>query len=203
MECREKIIFTCQKICFFKSSIAPNNNQLTHLVFRKNFTHWSHFQISVHFLPGHIFLNVSGEDITNANPILTNVNDKSPKCYELLWLSRKENKSLFTRTDLTISIQINFNLTGQKRRPQGEDIIFVLKMGILHFLVWFLQNQEFIANIQCTTNPRPHQTPSVRQGGRVWFRISIHSLLLESMRKRNLSSRRKLKKTDITSWKYE
>ena len=48
---------------------------------------------------------------------------------------QKENKSLFTRTDLTISIQINFNLTGQKRRPQGEDIIFVLKMGILHFLV--------------------------------------------------------------------
>ena len=63
--------------------------------------------------------------MTNANNIDTNVNAKSPKltCCELLWLRVRNGKmerkklSLFIRTDLSLSIKINANLTGQKRCP--------------------------------------------------------------------------------------
>ena len=58
----------------------------------------------------------SGEEIINAN---STINNKSSKftCYELLWLSKRNGKkhlSLFTRTDLSLSIKINFNLTTGK-----------------------------------------------------------------------------------------
>ena len=41
--------------------------------------------------------------------------------------------SPFTRTDLSLSMYINFNLTGQKRSPRFD--ILALKTETLHFLV--------------------------------------------------------------------
>ena len=73
------------------------------------------------------FTTNSGEEIANANSMDTDVNDKTPNLhvtsssgYAAEW---KEKISLFTRTDLSLSIQISFILTGQKR-------ILVLKIGI-------------------------------------------------------------------------
>ena len=45
----------------------------------------------------------------------------------------REKMSLFTRTDLSLSILINFNLTRQK-----ETLCYILvsKIGIAYFLVW-------------------------------------------------------------------
>ena len=65
-------------------------------------------------------LHEAVEEITNANQIDYYVNDKSSKiaCYKLFWLSIgnwKKKKLLFTRIDLSLSLLINFNQTGQKK----------------------------------------------------------------------------------------
>ena len=78
-------------------------------------------------------INTSDEEITNTNSTDTHVNDGSPKItgYELFWLSRgKEIKlSLFTKINMLHSIQINFNLTGQKKI-----FLFTFLLEIKNFL---------------------------------------------------------------------
>ena len=78
-------------------------------------------------------INTSGEEITNTNYTDTNVNDRAPIItgYKLFWLSRgKEIKlSLFTKINLLHSIQINFNLIGQKKI-----FLFTFLLEIKNFL---------------------------------------------------------------------
>ena len=76
------------------------------------------------------------------NPKDTNVNDKSPKftCYELLRLSRGNGKkriSLFTRTNLFLSIKINFNpsrqITDHMNSLVSGRLAFIQMAFLLHF----------------------------------------------------------------------
>ena len=67
-----------------------------------------------------LFVCTTCEEMTDTNSIDTNINYNSQKLtyYGLMWpsygIERKE-LSLFTRIDQSLSIKINFNLTGNKR----------------------------------------------------------------------------------------